>query len=442
MTQYQAYPDYKDSGVPWLGLLPLDWEVVRVKFVADLVNEKVEPDVGDRFIGLENVSSWTGCYLEPGEVAKPEGICNRYYPDCVLFGKLRPYLAKSLRVADQGICSSEFLVLRSRRVISRFLQYFTLTDEFIRQVDSSTYGAKMPRASWEFVGSVPTPVPSPQEQEVVGEFLDHETAKIDRLIAKQERLIELLKEKRQAVISHAVTKGLNPDAPMKDSGVEWLGEVPAHWEVLKFSVATSIRNGQVDPRTEPYSEYILIAPNHIESGTGRLLATETAAVQGADSGKYRCKAGEVIYSKIRPALAKACMSPSDQVLCSADMYPIHGRGELSNAYLLWFMLTKEFTAFATLASDRVAMPKINREALAECRVPVPPADEQAQIEKFLESSLFKIDTLVEKADHAIALMKEHRTALISATVTGKIDVRNWQPPAADSLKSELTTTTA
>lgn len=133
MGRYQPYADYKYSGVPWLGRLPSDWDAARVKFVADLVNEKVEPDADDRFIGLENVSSWTGRYLERGEVAKPEGISNRYYPDCVLFGKLRPYLAKSLRVADQGICSSEFLVLRSRKVTSRFLQYFTLTDEFIRQ---------------------------------------------------------------------------------------------------------------------------------------------------------------------------------------------------------------------------------------------------------------------------------------------------------------------
>lgn len=235
MGKYKPYPDYSASVVPWLGQLPSDWAVVRVKFVAELINEKVEPDVSDRFIGLENVASWTGRYLEPGEVTKPEGVSNRYYSDCVLFGKLRPYLAKSLRVVDQGICSSEFLVLRSRKVISRFLQYFTLTDVFIREVDSSTYGAKMPRASWEFVGSIPTPVPSKQEQEVLVDFLGHETAKIDRLIARQERLIELLKEKRQAVISHAVTKGLNPGAPMKDSGVESLGEVPEEWGVVNLS---------------------------------------------------------------------------------------------------------------------------------------------------------------------------------------------------------------
>lgn len=323
------------------------------------------------------------------------------------------------------IASTGFAVVRAKPSLlnRRYAGYTLRTRYFIDEVVSRSVGVSYPAINASDLVSIKIPVPALDEQATIATFLDHETAKIDTLIVKQKRLIELLKEKRQAVISHAVTKGLNPDAPMKDSGVEWLGEVPAHWKMLKFSVAASIRNGQVDPRDEPYSEYTLIAPNHIESGSGRLLATETAAEQGADSGKYLCKAGEVIYSKIRPALVKACISPSDKVLCSADMYPIQGRGELSNEYLLRFILTKEFTAFATLASDRVAMPKINREALAECRVPVPPADEQAQIEEFLESGLLTIDSLVAKAGEAINLMKEHRTALISAAVTGKIDVR-------------------
>src|SRR5690554_2988110 len=173
------------------------------------------------------------------------------------------------------------------------------------------------------------------EQTQNANILDRETAKIDALIEKQQRLIALLKEKRQAVISHAVTKGLDPNAPMKDSGVEWLGEVPAHWEVKKFSHCASIRNGQVDPTKEPYCNFTLVAPNHIESGTGRLIKCETAAEQETDSGKYLCKKGEVIYSKIRPALAKACIAPSDDTICSADMYPIKGCSGLTNKFLFW-----------------------------------------------------------------------------------------------------------
>ena len=137
---------------------------------------------------------------------------------------------------------------------------------------------------------------------------------------EQRRLIELLKEKRQAVISHAVTKGLNPDAPMKPSGIEWLGDVPAHWVVKRFQRCVHVAEGQVDPEDSKYSEMFLIAPNHIEGGTGRLLAHETADSQGAESGKYFCRAGDVVYSKIRPVLRKVCIA-SEDCLCSADMYP-------------------------------------------------------------------------------------------------------------------------
>lgn len=272
------------------------------------------------------------------------------------------------------------------------------------------------------------PYPSEPEQIAIANFLDHETAKIDTLIEKQQQLIQLLKEKRQAVISHAVTKGLNPNAPMKDSGVEWLGQVPEHWHIKKFNHCVSIRNGLVDPTADPYRDYTLIAPNHIESGTGKILGLETAAEQGADSGKYICKKGEVIYSKIRPALAKVCISRNDETICSADMYPMAGMGGLSNEFLFLTLLSNWFTSLVILESDRVAMPKINREKLAEVKIPVPPEEEQRCIQNYVFDKTYAIDELLNKAFLAIEIMQERRTALISAAVTGKIDVRNWQAP--------------
>ncbi|WP_394165378.1 restriction endonuclease subunit S [Neptunomonas phycophila] len=270
------------------------------------------------------------------------------------------------------------------------------------------------------------PYPSIIEQQQIANFLDHETARIDTLIDKQQQLIKLLKEKRQAVISHAVTKGLNPNAPMKDSGVEWLGEVPEHWKLMKFNHCASIRNGQVDPRREPYNKYILVAPNHIESKTGKIIFLETSEAQGADSGKYQCKKGEVIYSKIRPALAKVCLSPSDQTICSADMYPISGSKKLINEFLYRFLLSEEFTNFSILESDRVAMPKINRDSLSCIKIPIPPLQEQVEIVKFVTSTLDKLDSLEINQKKAVTLLQERRTALISAAVTGKIDVRNFK----------------
>jgi type I restriction enzyme S subunit len=168
---------------------------------------------------------------------------------------------------------------------------------------------------------------------------------------------------------------------------------------------------------------LLIAPNHIESATGKLLLKETAAEQGAESGKYLCRAGEVIYSKIRPALAKVTIAPED-CLCSADMYPLAGSQRYENHYICWLFLSQQFTAWSVLESDRVAMPKINRDTLSELRMPVPPLTEQRAIAVYLGQETKKIKRMVAKVEEAIERLQEYRSALITAAVTGKIDVRN------------------
>jgi type I restriction enzyme, S subunit len=266
-------------------------------------------------------------------------------------------------------------------------------------------------------------ISSLSEQRIIATFLDRETTKIDALIAKKERLIELLQEKRAALVYHAVTKGLDPSVPMKDSRAEWIGEIPAHWEVLKFSREVHIAKGQIDPEVDTYSSMLLIAPNHIESCTGQLLLKQTAEEQGAQSGKYMCRAGEVIYSKIRPALAKVTIAPSD-CICSADMYPLNGNSRFINPYLFWLFLSNQFTAWSILEADRVAMPKINRETLNGLKMPNPPLPEQHAIAHYLDNETRMINRMITKVEATIERLQEYRTALISAAVTGKIDVRN------------------
>ena len=214
---------------------------------------------------------------------------------------------------------------------------------------------------------------------------------------------------------------MNPVAPMKESGVEWLGAVPEHWKVIAFRRVARIEEGQVSPKDERFSGWTLIAPNHIESGTGRILRLETAAEQGAISGKYRVRAGELIYSKIRPALNKVCISDID-CLCSADMYPIQVLEDLLATYLLYVMLSSFFVRLMVDESMRVAMPKINRDTLYACRVAIPPIEEQKLLIHYIGSAVHKYDALTSEAEAAIALLQERRTALISAAVTGKIDV--------------------
>jgi type I restriction enzyme S subunit len=202
--------------------------------------------------------------------------------------------------------------------------------------------------------------------------------------------------------------------------------VPEDWEIGKFSREVRIAEGQADPEADPYRSMILVAPNHIESGTGRLLAMETAEEQSAVSGKYECRRGDVIYSKIRPALAKATLAPQD-CLCSADMYPMTTTGRLQSRYLLPLLLSSNFTAWSVLEADRVAMPKINRETLSDLRLPIPSSAEQEAIADCVDREGAKIDRLIAKKRTLIERLKEKRSALISQTVT-----RGLPPDAASA----------
>ena len=375
MSRYKAYPEYKETRHSWLENIPAHWKMLPLKFltaqhVTDGPHETPEfIDEGVPFLSVDGIQNnqlvFEGCRYISREDHERYSIKCRPNTGDVLLGK-----AASVGKVAHVDTDIEFNVWSPLAVIKprtkkagRFIYYSLQSALLQMQCDMYSNANTQKNLGMSTIDNLAFASPTDDEAEQIAYFLDHETAKIDALIEKQQRLIELLKEKRQAVISHAVTKGLNPNAPAKDSGVEWLGEVPAHWAVKKFSHCTIIKSGQVDPTKLPYSEFTLIAPNHIESGTGKIIDLETAEAQGADSGKYLCRKGEVIYSKIRPNLAKVCLSPSDKTICSADMYPISGINGLSNKFLYWSLLSNWFTSFVILESDRVAMPKINREKL-------------------------------------------------------------------------------
>lgn len=427
------YPEYKDSGVAWLGDVPGHWEVTSLKRSFQIIGGSTpKSDKADYWDGSvvwvspADLSKLTSIYIDDSaRKITDEGLAScgtTLVPSGSIVLSTRAPIG-SLAIAATSLCTNQgckALVPRNT-VSSRFFAYLLLaaTDE----LNIRGRGTTFLELSADELGAFKATLPGSNEQTAIATFLDHETAKIDTLIAEQEKLLTLLAEKRQATISHAVTKGLNPDAPMKDSGVEWLGEVPAHWDVLAFQRCVFVAEGQVNPEHEPYRTMILIAPNHVESGTGRILYLETAEEQGAESGKYLCNEGDVIYSKIRPALRKVCIAPT-ACLCSADMYPLRGTAGLMNSFLLWFMLSEPFSALAVLESERVAMPKINRESLKAVWLAQPPVDEQLLIASYLDTETQRLDALSTEATSAIDLLKERRTALISAAVTGKIDVRH------------------
>lgn len=422
------YPHYKPSGVQWLGDVPAHWEILQSRRMFTVRSEPAWPD--DQML---TASQKYGVLFQADfvklegrrvvEVIQGKDSLKHVEPDDFIIS-MRSFQGGIEWCRLRGSTSFHYVMLKPvKHVYPPYFSYLLKSSQYIqalrRTTDLIRDGQELRFSNF---AQVDLPVVPHEEQTAIAHFLDHETAKIDALIAEQEKLIHLLAEKRQATISHAVTRGLDPAAPMKDSGVAWLGEVPAHWEILTFQRCVYVQEGQVDPENEPFRSMILIAPNHVESGTGRILGTETAQEQAAESGKYLCKSGDVIYSKIRPALRKVCIAPED-CLCSADMYPLRGIAGLSNSFLMWFMLSEPFSALAVLESERVAMPKINRESLKAVWVPVPSLQEQVKISTFLAQETTRLDTLRAEAEHAIALLKERRAALIAAAVTGQIDVR-------------------
>jgi restriction endonuclease S subunit len=203
---------------------------------------------------------------------------------------------------------------------------------------------------------------------------------------------------------------------------DWLNSLPPGWIKTRFNRDVIINEGQVDPTTEPWSSMILIAPNHIESATGKVIALESASEQGADSGKYLAWAGQVLYSKIRPALNKVAIAPVD-CLCSADMYAISGRpGIVDNKFLMYWMLALPFSRYASLMSDRVKMPKVNREEVAAAPWTRPPIEQQRAISDFLDRETERLDALIAKQCELVRFLGERRSAVIDRIVWSGLNV--------------------
>lgn len=241
----------------WFKTLPSKWESQKLKFSVNLRSEKVTEDIGEIYVGLENIESKTGKYIQSEKQVEQtiEGTSNKFYKGDVLFGKLRPYLAKCIESDFDGICTTELLVLDTvnKKILSTYLKYMLLSPKFIDYVNSSTYGSKMPRANWEFIKNIEIPLPSVSIQRHIEDFIEKKVAEIDSLVSGKEKMIKLLEEKRQAMITEAVTKGLNPNVKMKDSGVEWIGEIPEHWSEGKINYYSNIRTGGTpDKNKEEY----------------------------------------------------------------------------------------------------------------------------------------------------------------------------------------------
>lgn len=424
------YPEYKATDVPWLGDVPAHWDVKRLKHGFRLVTERATQR--DNPVALENIESWSGEYIPTDADFSGEGI--NFQQGDVLFGKLRPYLAKAYLATSCGEAIGDFHVMRpSQGVEPKYGFYYLLSESFISEVSGATYGAKMPRIGWDSMGSLPFLEPHPSEQRQICRFLGHETARIDSLIEEQQRLIELLKEKRQAVISHAVTKGLDPEVPMKDSGVEWLGEVPAHWEVgalKRFWRVVDCKHVTADFIDDGYP---LASIREVQSryvDLGNANRTSDTFFHRLISDGRSPETGDLILSRnatVGEVAEVAAWHPPFAM--GQDVCLLKRRcSECCSAYLYYVMKSAPLVEQISNLLVGSTFKRINVDQVCHLMVAIPPPVEQSGIAEFLDHKASQWDALVREAEEAIDLLWERRSALISAAVTGKIDVRGWEPP--------------
>jgi type I restriction enzyme S subunit len=433
---YTQYRELDSSEVTWLQDVPRHWRIKRLKFAADLINRKISVEESPLpYLGLEHIESWTGRKID-GEISNSEGLASSFLAGDVLFGKLRPYLAKVHLAKQDGLISSEALVVRSKPDLHpAFLKYYMLSSDFIKIVDSSTYGSKMPRASWEFIGNLPILLPEIDEQKTIARFLDFKTTQIDGLLAKKQALLGKLAEKRAAVISRAVIKGLDTSARMKHSKVAWLGDVPAHWDVLPLrrliqTVKTGTTPSGVNEyhfdddgtpwfRPGDYSDQMLL-----EFAEKRLSAEGVAEVRVFPTFT-------VMHVGIGATIGKVGVT-TQQASCNQQINAIICNNKLHYIFAAYFL--QAIREYIVKCGKYTTLPIINQDETKALTFTVPPLDVQINISDYLIREENLIASQRKKISEAIARLKEYKSALVTNAVTGKIDLRGFSvPPAAESI---------
>jgi type I restriction enzyme S subunit len=441
--KWQPYPTYKDSGVEWLGAIPEHWEMVKFSHFIDFQEGPgiMADDFKDEGVPLLRITN-----LKPGYV-DIEG-CNYLAIDKVeqkwkhfrlLANDLLISCSAStglVSIVDQksanSIAYTGIIRLRpARNNIARdFIRVLVGSDFYFTQINQLKTGTTIQHYGPVHLKQIKIPIPPLPEQQKIAEFLDEETSKIDKLITKKERLIELLKEKRTALISHAVTKGLNPDVPMKDSGVEWLGEIPEHWEVMpiKFALDIPITDGPHET-PELYDEGIpFISAESIKNDRidfDKKRGFISLEEHKRFSRKYKPQYGDVYMVKSGATTGNvARVETEEEFNIWSPLAVLRPNKDVTTTnFLFYAMKSKPFFYSVELSWSFGTQQNIGMGVISNIRIVLPPLPEQQKIAEFLDRETSKIDNLITKTRTSIDHLKEYRTALISAAVTGKIDVR-------------------
>jgi type I restriction enzyme S subunit len=401
----------------------------RLKYAATINNEAlsedISPDYELQYVDIGNVDS-SGAIQEIATYrfnASPSRARRIVRDGDVIISTVRTYLQAIASIQDPPdnlIVSTGFAVIRPRPgvLVPNFCKFALREPKFLAEVEMRSIGVSYPAINASELGDIPIDLPSLQEQQAIAKYLDRETARLDELVAAKERLLEILAEKRRALITRAVTCGLNPNAPVRDSGVAWIGKMPAHWEIERARWLFSER----DERSETGEEELLTV-SHITGVTPR-SEKEVYMFEAETTEGYKiCHAGDLIINTLWAWMGAMGVSPVHGIVSPAYHVYVAG-GRLDPNFVDALVRIPVFAQEATRYSKGVWSSRLRLypEGFFEIWFPVPPLDEQRMIVNHIASETTKLDHLHTAAERTIALLKERRAALIAAAVTGKIDI--------------------
>jgi type I restriction enzyme, S subunit len=433
----ESYPSYKDSGVEWIGEIPSHWDSKRLKHISNFqsgysfksedfsIDEEIPVvrigDVGDK-IDFSKCVKLSKTFLDEHKdfIIKKNDIMVGMTGGTI--GKSGKYIYDEPSLLNQRVC----LLRNQSSILNGLLYHYVKSEIFKRYIFFYCYGGGQDNIGREDIMNMIIPLSSLETQTQIVSFLDNKTQKIDELIEKTEQKIQLLKEKRTSLINHCVTKGLNPDVEMKDSGVEWIGEIPSHWETSQIKFVTQLFRGKFShrPRNDQRfynGEYPFIQTGDIVS-SGKYLTnyTQTLNEKGYSVSKefplntlvmtISGNIGDVSILKI-----KSCFP--DSII---GFFPFKNTS-VDFLYFVFSSLKNEFYKNSTISTQM----NLNIERVGSIKVPLLPKSEQTKIVEYLDEQTQKIDSTIEKETQRTELLKEYRQSLISEVVTGKVDVRNY-----------------
>jgi type I restriction enzyme S subunit len=439
MSHYKPYPAYKDSGVEWLGRVPEYWQLKPLKYVGSAIigltyspDDLVSENEGTLVLRSSNIQNGRIFFGDNVFVNTkiPRALVTRL-GDILICSRngSRALIGKNALIdsASVGISFGAFTTV-FRSSANAFV-YYVLNSELFRFQSGRFLTTTINQLTTETLNSFEIPLPPPAEQLQIASSLDRETARIDALIEKKTRFIELLREKRQALITHAVTKGLDPSAKMKDSGVEWLGEVPEHWSVKHLKHV-------VDPNSSITYGIVQAGPEY-EGGVPYIRTSDMSGDELPVSGypltspevdesyaRSRVRPGDIVMS-IRASVGKCLPVPDELSLANLTQgtAKVSPGQNVTRDFLLEFLNSGAAQVYFELMAKGATFKEITLDALRRTPVLLPPRDEQVGIDRFIALHVGRLDRLVRLSECSVVTLKERRCALITAAVTGQIDLR-------------------